>query len=103
LKCHINTSVLVKLKHLVDGFQHGFDVFIVVRWQLADVQFVQRGHPLVWEEPLLFCTLVGFQVVGDVKKLQLLCLDTENISAEDYQWSFGLNVSNQSAARKSDQ
>jgi hypothetical protein len=50
---------------------------------------IQRGHPLVWEEPLLFCTLVGFQVltvtktrsqvVGDVKKLQLLCLDTHEI------------------------
>ena len=30
-------------------------------------------------------------------------LKNENISIEDYQWSFGLNVSNQSAARKSDQ
>jgi hypothetical protein len=30
---HINTSVLVKLKHLVDGFQHGFDVFVVVPCQ----------------------------------------------------------------------
>jgi hypothetical protein len=24
-----------------------------VRWQLADVQFLQRGHPLVWENSLL--------------------------------------------------
>jgi hypothetical protein len=28
---HIDVAILVKLKHLVDGFQHGFDVF-VVRW-----------------------------------------------------------------------
>jgi hypothetical protein len=35
----------------------------IVRWQLADVEFIQRGHPLVREEPFLFCTLVGFQVL----------------------------------------
>ena len=27
---YINTSVLIKLKHLVYGFQHGFNVFVVV-------------------------------------------------------------------------
>jgi hypothetical protein len=27
---HIDVAILVKLKHLVDGFQHGFDVFVVV-------------------------------------------------------------------------
>jgi hypothetical protein len=69
---------------ILQGTVEGF-----VRWQLTDVQFVQRGDSLVWEEPLLFCTLVGFQVltvtktrsqvVGDVKKLQLLCLDTHEI------------------------
>ena len=28
---HINTSVLVKLKHFVDGFQHGFYVFVIIQ------------------------------------------------------------------------
>ena len=51
--------------------------------------FVQGRHPLVREEPLLFCTLVGFQVlaitkargkiIGDIDKHQLLCLDTHEI------------------------
>ena len=60
-----------------------------VRWQLADIQFVQGRHLLVREEPLLFCTLVDFQVmnitkpkshvVGDDEKLQLHCLDTHEI------------------------
>jgi hypothetical protein len=55
----------------------GRDVFVLqctengfVRWQLADVQFVQGRHLLVREEPLLFCTST---------------LKNENISAEDYQ------------------
>jgi hypothetical protein len=26
---HIDVAILVKLKHFVDGFQHGFDVFVV--------------------------------------------------------------------------
>jgi hypothetical protein len=30
---HIDVAILVKLKHLVDGFQHGFDVFVVVPCQ----------------------------------------------------------------------
>ena len=123
---HIDVAVLVKLKHLVDGFQHGFDVFVVVPCQelfhglhvvvfphsgtagslrqryfrflkycrrlrggLADVQFVHRGHPLVREEPFLFCRLVGFQVltiskargkiIVGVQELQLLCLDAHEI------------------------
>ena len=56
-----------------------------MRWQLADDEFVKGRHPLVREEPLLFCTLVSFQlltitktpgkVIADVEKLQLLCLD----------------------------
>jgi hypothetical protein len=25
---HIDVAILVKLKHLVDGFQHGFNVFV---------------------------------------------------------------------------
>jgi hypothetical protein len=74
----------------------GRDIFVFqttvegfVRWQMADVEFIQRGHPLVREEPFLFCTLVGFQVltitkargktIADVDKLQLLCLDTHKI------------------------
>ena len=74
----------------------GRDIFVFqsaekgfVRWQLADIQFVQRGHLLVWEEPFLFCTLVGFQVltitkargkiIGDDQELQLLSLDTHEI------------------------
>ena len=121
-------AILDKLKHIADGFQNGFDVFVVVpcqelfhglhvvvfpysleqlvvfgrdifvfqstvevfvRWQLADVEFIQRGHPLVWEEPFLFCTLVGFQVltitkargkiIVDVDRLQLFCLDAHEI------------------------
>jgi hypothetical protein len=45
--------------------------------------------PLVREEPFLFCTLVGFQIltitkargktIADVDKLQLLCFDTHKI------------------------
>jgi hypothetical protein len=34
---------------------------------VADVEFIQRGHPLVREEPFLFCTLVGFQVLTITK------------------------------------
>jgi hypothetical protein len=49
-------------------------------------RLVDSRHPLVREEPFLFCTLAGFQVltitkagrkiIADVDKLQLLCLDT---------------------------
>jgi hypothetical protein len=59
-----------------------------VRWQLADVQFLQRGHPLVREKSLLR-TFIGFQVltitktrsnvVGDVQELQRLCLDAHEV------------------------
>jgi hypothetical protein len=58
-----------------------------VRGELADVEFVQGRHPFVREEPFLFCTLVGFQVltitkvqgkiISDIEKLQLLCTRIE--------------------------
>ena len=74
----------------------GRDIFVFqsaekgfVRGELADVEFVQGRHPFVREEPFLFCTLVGFQVltitkvrgkiISDIEKLQLLCLDTHEI------------------------
>ena len=60
-----------------------------VRWQLADVQFLQRGHPLVREKALLLRTFISFQVltitktkshvVGDVQELQRLCLDAHEV------------------------
>jgi hypothetical protein len=70
----------------------GRDIFIFqctekgfVRGELADVEFVQGRHPFVREMTLFFGTAVSFQVltitktssevIGDVKKLQLLCLD----------------------------
>jgi hypothetical protein len=48
-----------------------------VRWQLADVEFIQRGHPLVREEPFLFCTLVG--TLPDEKNKDLYDLYKNNI------------------------
>jgi hypothetical protein len=47
----------------IDMFKDG----ISVPGELADVEFIQRGHPLVREEPFLFCTLVGFQVLTITK------------------------------------
>ena len=46
----------------LQGAEKGF-----MGWQLADVQFVKGRHPLVREEPLLFCTLVSFQVLTITK------------------------------------
>jgi hypothetical protein len=37
-------AILVKLKHLVDGFQHGFDVFIVVRWQHLTQKWIEMFY-----------------------------------------------------------
>jgi hypothetical protein len=50
------TSCIVSLAQMV---VFGRDIFVFqstvegfVRWQMADVEFIQRGHPLVREEPV---------------------------------------------------
>jgi hypothetical protein len=69
-KYDINAMKVDFFTRLVELVVFGRDIFVFqstvegfVRWQLADVEFIQRGHPLVREEPFLFCTLVGFQVL----------------------------------------
>jgi hypothetical protein len=59
-----------------------------VRWQLADVQFVQRGHLLAREEPFLFCTRVGFHVLTITKARGKIISDDQELNLNLYEQHF---------------